>query len=122
VHLAVADALLAPGQLDELLLELGLTLCDPLLDLCDLDAPILDLALGLGTEPDGELTGVDLGLAPNRLGLALRIGDEPSSRLLAPMDSRRARGAQPDRGGERPDPESDEHRDHREHLHSSRRG
>ena len=122
MDLAVADALLAPGQLDELLLELRLTLRDPLLDLRDLDAPILHLALGLRAKPDRELSRVDLGLTADRLGLALGVGDRPPPLLLAPANVRRARGTQPERGRDRPDTESDQRRDHREHLHSSRRG
>ena len=47
MHLAVADSLLAAPDLDGLLVELGLPLRDPLLDLRDLDAPALHLAVDL---------------------------------------------------------------------------
>ena len=43
---------------------------DALLDLQDLGAPVGDLLLDLGSEPDRLLTRLDLRLAPERVGLA----------------------------------------------------
>ena len=118
---SVAHALLAAGYLEELVVDLRLTLRDPLLDLRDLDATILHLALGLGSQPDRELPRVDLRLPADGLRLALRVCDEPAPLVLAAADGRAARGAQPHRGCDCSDPEPDDQSDQREHVHSSRR-
>ena len=67
------SALLAPLELDELALDVRLEPDDALLDLRDLDAPVLDLALDLGPEPHRLLPHLDLRLAPARLDLALDV-------------------------------------------------
>ena len=119
MHFAVAHALLPPGHLDQLLVELRLPLCDALLDLRDLDSPVADLALHVGAQLDGPLTRLHEGLAPDRLRLALGIRDEPASLLVAASESGPARGTQPGGGEDSPHPESDQQRDDREHLHPS---
>src|SRR6185503_16898973 len=120
MHLAVADALLPPRDLDGLLLELALALRDPLLDLRDLDPAILNLAVDLRPKLHRELSGLDLRLPPDGLRLAVRVGDRPPALLLAPPDRRAARRAEPHCGRARPDRDTDERGDEREHLHSSR--
>ena len=49
---------------------------DALLDLRDLDAAVLDLALDLAAERDGLLARLDLRLAPDRLGVALCVREK----------------------------------------------
>ena len=71
MHLAVGEALLAALDLRRSARELVLACGDPLLDLRDLGAPVLHLALDLGAQPDGLLARLDLRLAADRLGLAL---------------------------------------------------
>jgi hypothetical protein len=84
MHFPVANALLSPRHLDQLLVDLGLALGDTFLDLRDLDASVLNLALDVGPEPDGQLAPLDLRLAPDRLRLAGGVRDETSPLLLAP--------------------------------------
>jgi hypothetical protein len=79
VHLPVAEALLTANELGELLVDLLLLLENTLLDLHDLDAPILDLSLDLGAELDDLLTRLHLCLTANRVGLALGVADDPSA-------------------------------------------
>ena len=88
VHLAVADTLLPPRHLDQLLVELRLPLRDALLDLRDLDPPVADLALDVGAQLDGALARLDERLAPDRLRLALGIRDEPAPLVLAATQQR----------------------------------
>jgi hypothetical protein len=116
LHLPVAHALLAPRDLDELALDLRLALCDPLLDLRDLDPSVLHLALDLGANPDGELARLHLGLAPDRLGLPLGIGDDARPVALGAAEPAPARVPQPRGRRTAPDHETDEHRDDREHA------
>ena len=91
MHLAVADTLLPPGHLDQLLVELRLPLRDALLDLRHLDTPVADLALHVGAQLDGVFARLHEGLAPDRLRLALGIRDEPAPLFLAATESGRAR-------------------------------
>ncbi len=76
VHLAVTEPLLAPLELHELRIRLGLLLEDALLDLHDLQAPVLHLGLDLAPKLDRLLARVDLSLAPDRLGLTFRVGED----------------------------------------------
>ena len=121
VHLAVADPLLATGHLEDLVVDLRLALRDALLDLRDLDAPVLHLAFGVGPEPHGELARLDLCLATDGLRLALGVRDDALPLLLAAAHPRRARRPQPRTRGDPTDPEPDDQGDQREHVHSSRR-
>ena len=68
---AVAQPLLAPLELEQPRIDVELLLEDALLDLRDLDAAVLDLALDLAAERDGLLARLDLRLAPDRLGVPL---------------------------------------------------
>ena len=76
MHLAVTEPLLAPIELRELRIRLGLLLEDALLDLHDLQAPVLHLGLDLAPKLNRLLAGVDLRLAPDRLGLTLGVGED----------------------------------------------
>jgi hypothetical protein len=71
VHLAVEDALLAPSELGQLLVDVLLLRQNALLDLENLRAPLGDLVLDLGPQPDRGLTRLDLPFAAQRVGLAL---------------------------------------------------
>src|SRR6188472_3559142 len=59
MHLAIADALLAPRDLDQLLVDLRFALRDPLLDLRDLELTVANLALDVGAQLDGALARLD---------------------------------------------------------------
>ena len=76
VDLAISEPLLSPLELRETGVDVELLLEDALLDLRDLDAPILDLALDLAAKRDRLLARFDLRLAPKRLGLALRVAEQ----------------------------------------------
>ena len=115
MYLAVGGALLAPLQLDDLAFEVGLEAHDPLFDLRDLDATVLNLALDLGAEPDRLLAHLDLGLAPAGLDLPFDVGEQLLPRLLGRPYPRRAHRPQP-RGRDAPSGhEPCEHRHEREH-------
>ena len=66
-----------PLELGEPRVDLELLLEHSLLDLGDLDPPILDLALDLAAERNRLLARIDLRLTPDRLGLALGVGEQP---------------------------------------------
>ena len=103
MRLAVGHALLAPLELDQLLLDVRLEPDNALLDLGDLDAPVLHLGLDLGAQPHGLLPRLDLGLTPLRLDLALDVREDlrrasPRPRGLAtssPCAARRSRDTPP---------------------------
>jgi hypothetical protein len=76
VRLAVRYSLLTPGELVTLRVELRLALVDALLDLRHLKPAGLDLLLDLRPQRHSLLTGLDLRLAPHRLGLALGVGEQ----------------------------------------------
>ena len=120
MHLAVAYALLAPRDLDELLVDFSFALRDPLFDLGDLQLPVANLALDVGAQLDGALARLDQRLAPDRLRLALGIRHEPPALVLAAPHGGAARRAQPNAREGRPHSEPHQQRDHREHLNSSR--
>ena len=71
VHLAVVQPLLATLDLRLLAPELVLGGGDLLLDPGGLRAPVLHLGLDLGAQLHRQLARLDLGLAPDRLGLPL---------------------------------------------------
>ncbi len=116
MHLAVAEPLLAPLELGQRAVDVELLLEHALLDLRDLDAPVLHLALDLAPQRDRLLARFDLRLTANRLGLPLRIGEQ----LLAldPRAPGRANATSPsenDRRAECSDDDSDERCAGREH-------
>ena len=76
VDFAIAQPLLAPLELCEPRIDLEVLLEDALLDLRDLDAAVLNLALDLAAERDGLLAGLDLRLAPDRLGVPLCVREK----------------------------------------------
>src|SRR5262249_40768634 len=82
VHLAVAQPLLAPRELRQLLVDLLFLLEDALLDLDDLDAAVLHLRLDLRPKLDRLLARIDLRLAPDGLGLPLRVPEDPDPLAL----------------------------------------
>src|SRR4029079_15659380 len=59
MHLAAADALLAPRDLDELLVDFRFAWRDPLFDLGDLELTVAHLALDVGAQLDGALARLD---------------------------------------------------------------
>ncbi len=120
MHLAVADALLAPRDLDQLLVDLRFALRDPLFDLGDLELTVANLVLDVGAQLDGALARLDQRLAPDRLRLALCIRHEPPALVLAAPHRGAARRTQPNAREDCPHSEPDHQRDHREHLNSSR--
>jgi hypothetical protein len=76
VRLTVAETLLATLELEQLGVDVELLLQDSLLDLGDLDATILYLALDLAAQRHRLLASLDLRLAAYRLGLAPGVGEE----------------------------------------------
>ena len=76
VHLAIAESLLLPLELDQPRVGLVLLLQHALLDLGDLDPAVLHLALDLAAERDGLLARLDLRLAANGFGLAASVVEE----------------------------------------------
>ena len=111
MRLAVGDALVAPGDLDELLLDLLLPREDALLDLEHLLAPVAELGVDLCPELHRLLARLDLGLTPDRLGLALGVLDQLPADPARLPDTRRpedGHGEQGDHGSYRdPDGNSD---------------
>ena len=85
MDLAIGEALVLPGQLDELPLDLLLLREHALLDLQHRLATVGELGVDLRAQLDGLLAGLDLRLAAERLGLALGVLDQ-----LAPDPSRLA--------------------------------
>ena len=67
VHLAIPEPLFLPLEVDELLVDLSLLLADALLDLHDLEPPVLHLGLDLRPELHGLLASLDLRLASDRV-------------------------------------------------------
>ena len=96
VNLAVGDALLAPGQLGQLPVDVVLLREDALLDLHHLVAPLAQLLLELGAQLDRLLARFDRSLAPRRVGLAARLVEQ--QRALAPrgLESRPCHQPQPE--------------------------
>ena len=76
VRLAVGEALFAAEELGQLRLELILLGEDALLELRDLAAALLGVALGLGTDAHRLLARLDLGLAAQVVGFPLRVVDQ----------------------------------------------
>ena len=97
VHLAVEDALLAPGELGQLLVDVLLLRQHALLDLEDLRAALGDLLLDLGPQPNRGLARFDLALPAQRVGLALRLAPHHFRLALALADEQLARSP---RGGQ----------------------
>ena len=75
-ELSVVHALLAARQLRQLPIEVELEVRDPLFGPPDLRAAGPHLVLDLGAERQLALTGLDLRLAADRLGLPLGLGDQ----------------------------------------------
>ena len=119
VDLAVTETLVLALELRQASVDLELLLEYPLLDLRDLDAAVLDLALDLAAQRDGLLACVHLCLSPRRLSLSLGVREQPLG--LVPCDAHtRARAHEQDdrrRGGA--DEDSDERCADREHEASS---
>src|SRR5207249_952361 len=115
VHLAIAETLLAPGELAELGVDLLFLLEHALLDLDDLDATILHLGLDLGAELDRLLPGRHLRLPPDRLGFPLRVAEDPAALRLGRAHAGTRTGDQGGGGGRRSEDDSDERRKSREH-------
>jgi hypothetical protein len=65
--------LLAARHLGQLAFDLLLRRQNPFLDLRHPCASLRELTLHLGSEANGLLPRLDLGLAPDRLGLAFRL-------------------------------------------------
>ncbi len=86
VDLAVGDALVAPGELGELLVDLIFFREDALLDLDDLVAPFAELRLELASQLDGELAGFDLALAAGRFGLAAGVVEQQLAGALGRVE------------------------------------
>jgi hypothetical protein len=80
VRLAIGEPLLATEELGQLPLELVLFRDDPLLELGDLPAALLGVALCLRPDADGLFPRLDLRLPPKVRSLTLGAGDE----LVAP--------------------------------------
>ena len=76
MRLSVRHALLAPGQLRQLALDLLLRRQDALLDLRDASPPLGQLAFDFGTKPDRLLPRFDLRLATNGLCLTLGLREQ----------------------------------------------
>jgi hypothetical protein len=76
MHLPVSKALFLALDVDQSRLGFGFLGKDALLDLRDLNPPILDLRLDLAAELNRLLARVDLRLAPDRLGFAPGIREE----------------------------------------------
>ena len=98
MHLAVADALLAPRRPRSSFWSTSASRCAIRSSTFAISScRSLHLALDLGAELDGALARLDLRLAPDRLGLALGVRDEPPALVLAAPHRGAARRAQPDR-------------------------
>ncbi len=116
MHLAIAEPLLAPLELREPRVDLELLLEDALLDLRDLDAAVLHLALDLAAQRDRLLARVDLRLAPDRLGLALRVREQLARARLGALRTReRDQRVRTTDARDRSDEDSDERCAGREH-------
>ena len=115
VNLAIAEPLLLALDLGEPRVDLELLGEHALLDLRDLDAPILHLALDLASQRDGLLARVDLSLAPHGLGLALGIGEQPLAIRARDAHARARPRHEDDRRGDSSDDDSDECCAGREH-------
>ena len=115
VHLAVAEALLAPDELFELGVDLAFLLERALLDLHDLEASILNLRLDLAAEMDCLFTRLDLRLASRRLRLSLGVLEETLAGRLRGPNPRMREGKEQRSSHYGSDDDSDERRDDREH-------
>ncbi len=115
VHLAVPEALLLALEVREPTVDLELFLHEPLLDLGDLNAPVLELGFDLTPQRDGLLAGVDLRLPANGVGLALAVRDQATP--LPSCDAHARARPREEHGGrrDRPDEDSDERCADREH-------
>jgi len=118
VDFAVGQALLATGQVDQLLADLDLLGDGALLDLDDLVAPVLQLLLDLRSQPDGLFARVDLRLAPERLCLSLRVGEQLLALALGLAEPRRAEPADRDRAHSQSNNEPDRYADDQIHPRS----
>src|ERR671930_144930 len=118
VRLAVGEPLLAARELDDLRVDLLLPRVQPLLALDHPCAAVGELLLELAPQSNRLLARLDLRLAPERLGLAPRVGQN----LLAHASRRAEPGAAPerDRGQRqaRADRKSDEYSGGDEHSGS----
>ena len=76
MNLAIPEPLLSPLELRQTGVDVELLLENALLDLRDLHAPILDLALDLASKRDRLLARFDLSLAAKGLGLALGVAEQ----------------------------------------------
>src|SRR6185436_4466626 len=115
VDFAVAEALLAPFELRQARVDIELLLQDTLLDLCNLYAPVLHLALDLAPESDGLLARFDLCLAADGVGVAPRGSVERVVLGTRCAQARVRPGEQDDARAYRSDDDSDERCAGREH-------
>ena len=115
VHLAIAEPLLPPLELGQPGVGLELLLEHALLDLGDLDAAVLHLALDLAAQRDGLLARIDLRLAANGLGFALRVARAALALVLGGSDARPRPAEEHDGRPDCPEDDSDERCAGREH-------
>src|SRR5207248_8928861 len=97
VRLAVGETLVLACELDELALDLLFLREHALLDLQHLLPALGDLGVDVRAELDRLLTRLDLGLAAQRFGLALRVLEQlavDASRLADPGDAEGLHGEQ----------------------------
>src|SRR5206468_7851302 len=88
MRLSIRHALLPAGELRQLPVDLLFLREHALLDLDDLGAPVAYLALDVGAELDGLLAGLDLRLAPHRLGVSAGFREEELPRAPRSRQSR----------------------------------
>jgi hypothetical protein len=105
-RLAVGETLLAALELGQLPVDLLFFRQDPLLDLDDLAALPLELALDVGTQLERLLAGLDLSLAADRFRAALGLLAEPEV-----LGRRRARPPGREHAGSDVDADSQTHPD-----------
>src|SRR5215212_10562684 len=120
MRLAIGDALLTPSELRELAVDLVLLGQHPLLDLDDLGSALRDLLLDVRPELHGLLAGFDLSLAPHRLGVAARLGQEQLPRPARRREPRAGQRVQGYEGEGRPSSEADQDSNDDEHGRSWR--
>ena len=115
MRLAVGEALLAPRDLRQLGVDLLLLGEHTLLDLDDPRAVLCDLTVDLRPELDSFLTRRDLGLAPERLRLALRVVEQELALLPRFAEPRLSEVADGDGSSQSPDDHPDQYPDCDQH-------
>jgi hypothetical protein len=118
VHLAVGDALLTARELRELAVDVLLLADDTLLELQHLGAPVGHLLLDLRPEADRLLARLDLGLPPQRVGLAFGLGDEELPGAARGCEAGTCEGVQGEKGKAGAGSEADQYPDDQIHARS----